>query len=94
MVLPAVPLALEATLLMVSSELEATGVTTVAVLLPGVGSGVVLVPAAVLVTFPVVAVTVALTTRVRVWPMLSDVVTMLVLWPALTGAPLLLLELM
>ena len=57
MVAPAVPLALLATLVSVRLALEATGVGTVTVL-PGLGSGVVLVPAAVLVTTPVLAVTV------------------------------------
>ena len=56
-----------ATLVVVKSALVPTGVTTVTVLL-GVGSGVVLVPTAVLVMLPVEAVTLALTTRVRVWP--------------------------
>ena len=36
--------------------------------LAALGSGVVLVPTAVLVMLPVLAVTVALTTSVRVWP--------------------------
>ncbi len=67
MVPPAVPLAALATLLSTRSALAATGVGTVTV--PGgLGSGVVLVPAAVFVTLPVVAVTVAFTTIVRVWP--------------------------
>jgi hypothetical protein len=67
MVPPAVPLALLATLVSCRLALAATGVGTVTV--PGgVGSGVVLVPAAVFVTTPVLAVTVALTTMVRVWP--------------------------
>ena len=67
MVEPAVPLVLEATLVTLRSALLPTGVTSVTVLLAGVGSGVVLVPTAVLVTLPVVAVTVALSTRVKVW---------------------------
>ena len=51
MVPPAVPLVLEATLVTDRSALEPTGVTTVTVLV-GVGSGVVLVPTAVLVMLP------------------------------------------
>ena len=67
MVEPAVPLVLEATLVTVKSALVTTGVTTLLVLLPGVGSAVVLVALALLVTLPVVAVTVAVSTRVKVW---------------------------
>ena len=67
MVEPIVPMALEATLVTLRSALVATGVTTALVLLPGVGSGVVLVPMAVLVTLPVLLVTVAVTTRLSVW---------------------------
>ena len=93
MVPPCVPKLLEATLVSVRSALVATGVATVTVLL-GVGSGVVLVPAAVLVTVPLVAVTVALTTSVRVWPMLSEVVPAIVDAPVLVLAPLLVLALM
>jgi hypothetical protein len=57
MVCPCVPLVLLATLVSVRSALVATGVTTVTVLV-GVGSGVVLVPTAVLVMLPLLAVTV------------------------------------
>ena len=60
-------LALEATLVTLKSALEATGVTTALVLLPGTGSAVVLVPVAVLVTEPALAVTVAVSTKVKVW---------------------------
>ena len=85
---PAVPWLLEATLERVRSALEATGVTTVAVLLPGVGSAVVLVPAAVLVSVPLVAVTVTLTKSVRVWPIARLLTTALALEPAMvTVAP-------
>ncbi len=64
---PAVPLALDATLVTERSALVTTGVTTVAVLLPGVVSGVVLVPRAVLVTLPLAELlTVALTISVSV----------------------------
>ncbi len=56
------------TLVSVRSAPAATGITTVTVLLGGLGSGVVLVPAAVFVTLPLVAVTVAFTTTVRVSP--------------------------
>ena len=49
-----------------TSALLVTGVTTGAVLFPGTGSGVLLAPTAVLVTLPVLAVTLALTTRVKV----------------------------
>lgn len=69
------------TLLTLKSALVVTGVTTGAVLFPGTGSGVLLVPAAVLVTLPVDAVTVALTTRVRVCPMAKLVVTAAALDP-------------
>ena len=44
-----------------------TGVTTLLVLLPAVGSAVPLVALALLVTLPLVAVTVAVSTRVKVW---------------------------
>ena len=93
MVLPTVVLALEATLVRVRSATLPTGVATVTVLV-GVGSAVVLVPLAVLVTVPLVAVTVALITSVRVWPMLKLVVPAVVLCPALATAPLLVLALM
>ena len=84
-----VPLALEATLLTVKSALEATGVTTVLVLLPGVGSAVVLVPLAVLVTEPVLAVTVAVSTRVKVWLIAKlAVVAVAPLGPELLSTPL------
>ena len=82
------PLALDATFVTCRSALVTTGVTTVAVLFPGTGSGVVLVPAALLVTLPVLAVTVAVTTTVIVPPTASvaDVaVTPLV--EALTNVP-------
>ncbi|MCY1183077.1 hypothetical protein D9M73_236680 [compost metagenome] len=65
-----------------------TGVTTVAVLFPGVLSGVVLVPTAVFVTFPVVAVTVAFTTRVKVAPEASVVAVAAALAPATVAVPL------
>jgi hypothetical protein len=89
MVPPAVPLALLATLVSCRLALAATGVGTVTV--PGgVGSGVVLVPAAVFVTTPVLAVTVALTTMVRVWPSARLLVVMrLVEASTSTTAPLL-----
>ena len=67
MVEPLVPLLLEATLVTVKSALVTTGVTTLLLLLPGVGSVVPLVPLALLVTLPLVAVTVAVSTRVKVW---------------------------
>ena len=82
------PWLLEATLLRVRSAALATGVATVAVLLPGVGSAVVLVPAAVLVRVPLVAVTVTLTSSVRVWLMARLLTTALALEPAIvTVAP-------
>ena len=56
-----------ALIVMPTLALLATGVTSAVVLLPGVGSGVWLAPAAVLVTLLVLAVTVALSTKVRVW---------------------------
>ncbi len=65
---PAVTLALDATLVTVRSATLATGVTRVTVFV-GVGSGVVEVPTAVLVTLPLAELlTVTLTTRVSVWP--------------------------
>ena len=79
----------------VRSACVVTGVTTVTVLL-GVGSGVVLVPTAVLVMLPVLAVTVALSTRVSVPPM-AKLATVAVapvalllerLPPVTTGVPL------
>ena len=69
-----------------------TGVATVTVLV-GVGSAVVLVPLTVLVTVPLVAVTVALITMVRVWPTLSEVVPAVVDCPTLATAPLLVVAL-
>ena len=59
--------------LVFTSATPPTPVATVTVLL-GCGSGVVLVPAAVLVTVPVVALTVAWITMVSVWPTCSVVV--------------------
>ena len=56
-------------MLMARSALAPTRLGTVAVLLPGVGSAVVLVPMAVLVMLlPKAALTLAVTTSVRVWP--------------------------
>ena len=83
------PVAALATLVRVRSALEATGIGTVTV--PGgVGSGVVLVTAAELVTTPVLAVTVALTTMVSVAPTARLLVLMrLVLASTSVGAPLL-----
>ena len=77
-----------ATLVSVKSALAPTGVTTVTVLF-GLGSVVVAVTPAVLVTEPpVAAVTVALTTRVKVWPSAKLVVPAVVLAPALATATL------
>ena len=89
-----VPLPLEATLVTLKSALEATGVTTALVLLPGTGSAVVLVPLAVLVTEPELAVTVAVSTKVKVWLIaklavvaIAPVVLVLNSVPLLTGVP-------
>ncbi len=63
------------TKLALTSARLTTGTTSVVVLLPGVGSGVVLVPAAVLVTLPLAELlTVTLTIRVSVWPIAKLVV--------------------
>ncbi len=89
------PLPTLATLVTVRSATLATGTTTVTVLLPGVGSGVVDVPAAVFTALLKAAVTVALTTRVSVWPTARLVVPItLVPVPTSVVAPLLLLALM
>ena len=74
-------------MVMLKSALLATAVTTAAVLLPGVLSGVVLVAAAVLVMLPVAAVTLALTIRVRVWPMARLSVAAVALEPATLVVP-------
>ena len=89
MVEPLVPLLLEATLVTLRSALVTTGVTTVLVLLPGVGSAVVLVPLAMLVTEPVLAVTVALTISVKVWLIARLAVVAAALAPAIVVVPLL-----
>ena len=81
------PVALLATLVTVRSELVSTGTTTVAVF-EGVGSAVVLVPTAVFVTSPVLAVTVASTTKVKVCPMLKLFATAAALAPATVVVPL------
>src|SRR6187402_3539065 len=94
MVLPAVPWVVLATLVTCRSAAEETGTVNVVVLLGVVGSGVVLVPTAVSVTRPVVAVTVALTTSVRVPPTARVVVVAAALAPAIVVVTLLLLELM
>ena len=81
-------LALEATLVSVRSATLPTGVTTVTVLV-GVGSAVVLVPTAVLVMLPTVAVTEALTISVKVWPSARLAVVAAALAPAIVVVPLL-----
>ena len=70
------------TLVRLKSALVATGVTTVTVLLAGTPSAVVLVPKAVLVMLPVLALTDALTINVKVWPTARLDVTALALEPA------------
>ena len=83
---PGVPEA-GALMLMARSALVITGVATVTVLF-GLGSTVVALTPAVLVTEPLAAVTAALTTRVRVWPRARLVVPAVVLAPALLVATL------
>ena len=73
---------------MAISALAATGLTTVAVLLPGTGSAVAALTPAVLVTEPLAAVTLALTTSVSVWPSAKLLVPAVVLAPELDAATL------
>ena len=85
----AVPAPTLATLVSVRSALLTTGVTTVTVLV-AVGSGVVLVPTAVLVMLPLAdEVTEALSTSVKVWPSARLAVVAAALAPAIVVVPLL-----
>lgn len=70
------------TLVSVKLALMSTAVTTVTVLLAEMPSAVVLVPKAVLVMLPVLALTDALTINVKVWPIAKLAVNALALEPA------------
>ena len=75
-------------LALISGFAEPIGVTTVTVLV-GAGSGVVLVPTAVLVMLPTEAVTEAFITKVRVWLIAKLAVVAAALAPAIVVVPLL-----
>src|SRR3954462_5652617 len=84
----AVPAPTLETLVMLRSALGLTGTTSVVVLFPGVGSGVVLVPAALLLPFPGEAVPGSLPTSVSVGPGVRLVATAGAPEPASVTVPL------